>query len=42
MTFRVLFTRQRAEALTARAIQEEKDLETLVTEIREAPAKAKA
>jgi len=33
MTFRVLLTRQQAEALAARAIQEEKNLETLVAEI---------
>jgi hypothetical protein len=38
MTFRVLLTRQQAEALAARAIQEEKNLETLVTEILEAAA----
>ena len=36
MTFRVLLTRQQAEALAARAIQEEKNLETLVGEILEA------
>lgn len=36
MTFRVLLTRAQAEALTARAIQEEKNLETLVGEILEA------
>jgi hypothetical protein len=40
MTFRVLLTRQHAEALAARAIQEEKNLETLVTEILEATARA--
>jgi hypothetical protein len=33
MTFRVVLTRQQAEALAARAIQEEKNLETLVAEI---------
>lgn len=38
MTFRVLLTRQQAEALAARAIQEEKNLETLVAEILEAAA----
>jgi len=36
MTFRVLLTRQQAEALAARAIQDEKNLETLVGEILEA------
>jgi hypothetical protein len=41
MTFRVLLTRQQAEALAARAIQEEKNLETLVAEILEAAAKGK-
>jgi len=35
MTFRVLLTRQQAEALAARAIQEEKNLDTLVAEILE-------
>jgi len=39
LTFRVLLAREQAEALTARAIQEEKNLETLVTEILEAAAK---
>jgi hypothetical protein len=39
MTFRVLLTRQQAEALAARAIQEEKNLETLVGEILEAAAR---
>ena len=39
MTFRVLLTRQQAEALAARAIQEEKNLETLVGEIIEAAAR---
>jgi hypothetical protein len=38
MTFRVMLTRQQAEALAARAIQEEKNLETLVAEILEAAA----
>jgi hypothetical protein len=38
MTFRVLLTRQQAEALAARAIQEEKNLEPLVAEILEAAA----
>ncbi len=33
MTFRVQLTREQAEALAARAIQEEKNLETLVGEI---------
>jgi hypothetical protein len=42
MTFRVLLTRERAEALAARAIQEEKNLETLVGEILEAAAKGTA
>jgi hypothetical protein len=36
VTFRVLLTRQQAEALAARAIQEEKNLETLVGEILQA------
>ena len=35
MTFRVLLTREQAEVLAARAIQEEKNLETLVGEILE-------
>ena len=39
MTFRVLLTRPQAEALAARAIQEEKNLETLVAEILEAAAR---
>ena len=39
MTFRVLLTRQQAEALAARAIQEEKNLETLVAEILEPAAR---
>jgi len=36
MTFRVLLTRQQAEALAAWAIKEEKNIGTLVTEILEA------
>ena len=39
MTFRVRLTRGQAEALAARAIQEEKNLETLVGEILEAAAR---
>jgi hypothetical protein len=35
MTFRVLLAREQAEALAARAIREEKKLETLATEILE-------
>jgi hypothetical protein len=31
MTFPLMFTRQQAEACAARAIQEEKNLETFVT-----------
>ena len=42
MTFRVLLTREQAEVLAARAIQEEKNLETLVGEILEVAAKGKA
>jgi predicted HicB family RNase H-like nuclease len=38
MTFRVMLTRQQAEALATRAIQEEKNLETLVAEILQAAA----
>jgi hypothetical protein len=38
MTFRVLLTRQQAEALATRAIQEDKNLETLVAEILQAAA----
>ena len=38
MTFRVILGRQQAEALAARAIQEEKNIGTLVTEILEAAA----
>ena len=36
MTFRVVLSRQQAEVLATRAIQEEKNLETLVAEILEA------
>ncbi len=39
MTFRVVLPRPVAEALVARAIQAEKDLEMLVTEILQAAAK---
>jgi hypothetical protein len=39
MTFRVVLSRQDAETLAARAIQEEKNLETLVGEILEAAAR---
>jgi hypothetical protein len=39
MTFRVVLPRPVAEALVARAIQAEKNLEMLVTEILEAAAK---
>jgi len=38
MTFRVVLTREQAVALAARAIREEKNLETLVAEILEAAA----
>ena len=38
MTFRVVLGRQQAEALAARAIREEKNIGTLVTEILEAAA----
>ena len=38
MTFRVVLARQDAEALAARAIREEKNIVTLVTEILEAAA----
>ena len=38
MTFRVVLPRPRAEALAARAIREEKNIVTLVTEILEAAA----
>jgi len=41
MTFRVLLTRTQTEALAARAIQEEKNLDTLVAEILEAAAAAR-
>jgi hypothetical protein len=40
MTFRVVLARAHAEALAARAIREEKDIVTLVTEILEAAAAA--
>lgn len=36
LTFRVVLARQDAEALAARAVREEKNLETLATEILEA------
>ena len=39
MNFRVVLDRQDAQALAARAIREEKNLVTLVTEILEAAAK---
>ncbi len=39
MTFRVALARQDAVALAARAIREEKNLETVVTEILEAAAR---
>jgi hypothetical protein len=38
MTFRVVLARQHAEALAARAIREEKNIVTLVTEILEVAA----
>ena len=38
MTVRVLLTREQAEVLAVRAIQEEKNLETLVAEILKAAA----
>ena len=38
MTFRVILGRQHAEALAARAIREEKNIGTLVTEIIESAA----
>lgn len=38
MTFRVVLSRQQAEALAGRAIREEKNLVTLVEEILEAAA----
>jgi hypothetical protein len=41
MTFRVILDRQRAEALAARAIREEKNIGALVTEILEAAVKRK-
>jgi hypothetical protein len=39
LTFRVVLARQDAEALAARAVREEKNLETLVTEILETVAR---
>jgi hypothetical protein len=39
MTFRVVIARQDAEALAARAIREEKNIVTVVTEILEAAAR---
>jgi hypothetical protein len=39
MTFRVVLSRDQAEALAARAIEEEKNLETLVAEILEGAAR---
>jgi hypothetical protein len=39
MTFRVVLARQDAEALAARAIREEKNIATVVTEILEAAAR---
>jgi hypothetical protein len=39
MTFRILLTRQQAEALAAPAIHEEKNLETLLPEILEGAAR---
>jgi hypothetical protein len=41
MTFRVVLARQQAEALAARAIREEKNIGTLVTEILEAATTAR-
>jgi hypothetical protein len=41
MTFRVVLGRQDAEALAARAIREEKNIGTLVTEILEAAGRSK-
>jgi hypothetical protein len=41
MTFRVVLARQQAEALAARAIREEKNIGTLVTEILEAATRAR-
>ena len=41
MTFRVVLARQRAEALAARAIREEKNIGMLVTEILEAAAQVR-
>lgn len=39
MTFRVMLAREQAEALAARAIREEKNLDTLVAEILETAAR---
>lgn len=39
MTFRVVLARQDAKALAARAIREEKNIATVVTEILEAAAR---
>jgi predicted HicB family RNase H-like nuclease len=39
MTFRVMLTREQAEALAARAIREEKNLDTWVAEILETAAR---
>ena len=41
MTFRVVLGRQDAEALAARAIREEKNIGTLVTEILESAGRSK-
>jgi hypothetical protein len=41
MTFRVVLARSVAEALAARAIREEKNIGTLVTEILEAAGQPK-
>jgi len=42
MTFRVILSRQQAEVLAARAINEEKNIGALVTEILEAAVKRTA
>ena len=42
MTFRVILSRQQAEALAARAIREEKNIGALVTEILEASVKSRS
>lgn len=39
LTFRVVLSRRQAEAMAASAIQEEKNLETLVAEILKAAAR---